>query len=123
MAEANVSHLRGTVHVTASESIAVNLLVEDHTTAGQVSLCPANGCPMGVNYAATIASAAQGDVQLLCVGDTVYSLASGAITVGDYVAAAASGKVISESSTKSANTIGVALSTGTDVNVYWRVTR
>jgi len=123
MAEANVSHLRGTVRVTGSESIAVNLLVEDHTTAGQVSLCPASGCPMGVNYAATIASSGTGDVQLLCVGDIVYSLASGAVAVGDYVAAAASGKVVSESATKSANTVGVALSAGTDVNVYWRMTR
>ena len=123
MAESNVSHLRGTVSVIASESIAVNLLVEDHTTVGQISLCPANGNPMGVNYAATIASAARGDVQLLTPGDVVYSLASGAITVGDYVASAASGKVVSESATKSANTIGTALTTGTDVNIYWRMTR
>lgn len=123
MAEASVSHLRGTVSVVGSESIAVNLLVEDHTTAGQVSLCPANGCPMGVNYAGTIASAARGDVQLLTVGDIVYSLASGAVAVGDYLAAAASGAVVSESATKSANTIGVALSAGTSVNVYWRMTR
>jgi hypothetical protein len=120
------TYLRGTVPLTASESIAVDLLIEDHTTVGQVSLCPAAGCPLGINKTgATIASGAVGDVQLLSVGDTFRGISSATITVGDYVKAAASGQVAPEASVavRTANTIGVALSTTSgSAAVYVRVT-
>jgi hypothetical protein len=126
MALQGVIHNRGTVEATASEAIAVNLLVEDHTTAGQVSLCPADGCPMGVAYLA-VDSGAVGTFQLLSVGDTVLSKGSASIAVGDYLKPAASGQVAPEAgtTTKTSSTIGVALSTcsGTGVAFLWRVTR
>lgn len=111
MADQGQIFLRGTRPFTASESIAVNLLVELHTSAGQVSLCPASGCPIGVNSSgATISSAAVGDIQLLTTGDRVYGISSAAIAIGDYVKAAASGQVAPESpvTTRTADTIGVA---------------
>jgi len=115
-------HIRGTQRVVASENIAVNLLVEPHTTAGQVSLCPANGCATAVAYEA-IASGAAGVVQMICKGDIVYSLSSAAIAIGDYVMPAANGQLAPETgvTTKTEFTCGVALSaaSGAAVGVYW----
>jgi hypothetical protein len=117
-------HDRGTFQATASENIAVNLLVEDHTTAGQVSLCPASGCPAGVAYDA-VTSGAAGAFQLLAPGDIVRAIASDTISAGDYVKPAASGQVAPEATatTKTEFTIGVALSASTvGVAFYFRVT-
>lgn len=118
------SQLRGTYSAIASEAIAANLLVEDHTVAGQVSLCPASGCPSGVAYYA-IASGARGDVYPLVPGDVIKAVSSATIAVGDYVKPAASGQVAPETTatTKTAFTIGVALSAVTDSgDFYFRVT-
>ncbi len=122
MANQGVVHIRGTQRATASENIAVNLLVEPHTTVGQVSLCPANGCAVAVAYEA-VASGAAGDFQIITKGDVVYSLSSASIAAGDYVMPAASGQLAPESSvtTKTEFTCGVALSacTGAAAGVYW----
>ena len=122
MANQGVVHIRGTQVFTASEAIAVNLLVEPHTVAGQVSLCPANGCAVAVAYEA-VASGALGDFQIITKGDLVYSLSSASIAAGDYVMPAASGQLAPETSvtTKTAFTCGVALSacTGAAAGVYW----
>lgn len=118
MASQSVSHIRGTVSKTASENISANTLVECHTTAGQVSLCPAAGCPVAVAYDA-VSSGSVGDFQLLTPGDVMEVTSSGTVTIGDYVAAAASGQVVSESATRSANTIGVAESTVSGSGLVW----
>lgn len=127
MADQGQIFLRGTRPFTASESIAVNLLVELHTTEGQVSLCPAAGCPIGVNSSgATISSGAVGDIQLLTVGDRVYGISSASINAGEYVKAAASGQVAPESSVavKTADTLGVAETTVSGSGgFFWTVTR
>ena len=122
MANQGVVHIRGTQRATASENIAVNLLVEPHTVAGQVSLCPANGCAVAVAYEA-VASGAAGDFQIITKGDVVYSLSSAAIAIGDYLMPAASGQIAPESvvTTKTEFTCGVALSatSGAATGVYW----
>lgn len=122
MALQGVIHNRGTYRAVASENIAVNLLVEPHTVAGQVSLCPANGCAVGVAYDA-VASGAAGAFQVISKGDVVYSLSSAAIAIGDYVMPAANGQLAPESvvTTKTEFTCGVALSaaSGAAVGVYW----
>jgi hypothetical protein len=122
MANQGVIHNRGTYRAVASENIAVNLLVEPHTVAGQVSLCPANGCAVGVAYEA-VASGAAGAFQVISKGDIVYSLSSAAIAIGDYVMPAASGQLAPESvvTTKTEFTCGVALSatSGAAAGVYW----
>ena len=118
------SSVRGTYSAIASEAIAANLLVEDHTVVGQISLCPASGCPSGIAYYA-IASAARGDVHIIAPGDIVKAVSSATIAAGDYVKPAASGQVAPESTatTKTEFTIGVALSAVTDSGAfYFRVT-
>jgi len=124
MASQGVKHIRGSERKTASETIAANLLVECHTTAGQVSLCPSAGVPLGVAYDA-IASGAVGDIQVITPGDIVQSKGSTTIAVGDYLVAAASGEVAPESpvTTRTANTIGVAeeACSGAAALFRWRV--
>jgi hypothetical protein len=118
------SQLRGTYNAVASEAIAANLLVEDHTVAGQLSLCPASGCPSGIAYYA-IASGAAGDVYVFVPGDVVKAVSSATIAIGDYVKPAASGQVAPEATatTRTEFTIGVALSAVTDSGAfYFRVT-
>lgn len=123
MASQGVSHIRGTVNRVASENIAVNLLVEPHTTADQVSLAPASGCPIAVAYEA-VASGARGDFQLIVPGDIVKSKGSTTIAAGDYLKAAASGEIAPEASVavRTAATIGVAeeACAGAAVAFLWR---
>jgi hypothetical protein len=118
------SQLRGTYSAIASETIAANLLVEDHTTAGQVSLCGSDNKPSGIAYYA-IASGARGDVYPLVPGDVVKAISSATIAVGDHVKPAANGQVAPESTagTPTAYTCGKALSAVTDSGAfYFRVT-
>lgn len=121
MAIDGVIHSKGQRRFTASEAIGANLLVTLHTVAEQVALCGASGNPVAVAYDA-IASGAAGDVQLLAKGDRAFVKCSAAIAIGDFVKAAAAGKVAPEAGTTTltAFTIGQAeTATSTDGDAFW----
>lgn len=93
---------------TAAGAIAANLLVQRTTVAGKVDVCGASGLPAGSVQEAF----ASGDTVLFYrpVGMALVT-ASAAIAIGDFVKAAASGKVAPEATvtTRTAATIGIAL--------------
>lgn len=92
----------------AAEAIAANLLVQRSTTAGSVGLCGASGLPAGATQEA-FANAAQ--CTFYRPFGSALVTASAAIAAGDFVKAAASGKVAPEATvtTRTAATIGIAI--------------
>jgi hypothetical protein len=121
MALVGVECARGTVNRLASGAIAANLLVQTATVGNSIIVCGASGVPTGIAYDA-IADAAFGDVSLITGGDRHLCTASAAIAIGDFVKAAAAGKVASDTTTATAGTIGVAESaaTGDGITLFVR---
>ncbi len=102
----------------ASENIAANLLVQRGTTAGQVGLCGASGLPAG---SVTEAFASGARVNYFRTKGIHLVIASATIAAGDFLKAAAAGKVAPESTatTRTAATIGIAVTAGaTDGSLF-----
>lgn len=111
----------GFLTLTAYEAIAANLLVSAHTTAGQVALCGAGGFPIAVADEAVAASAVAG-FRPLKTSKRILVKASAAIAAGDFVKAAAAGKVAPEATvtTRTAATIGQAdTAASADGSLFW----